>query len=332
MIETQKDLSRAQREAADWFSRLMDTRIENEELEAFAAWRRDPDNLAAYNRIDDISRLARSLKNDPEMRAVAQAAHARGKKRFRLADLWRRPNLTWPAALAMASLLLVAAVGWKMTSPTYSTPVGRQLEARLADGSRVQLNTDTAIKVRFAKGVRSVELLRGQAFFDVAHDPSHPFVVTAGDTEVRAIGTRFDVRRETGRVQVMLAEGKVAVQERGQTPVAWTLSPGQALTTGRQQRAIAPAAADVSAATAWTSGKVTFRDTPLSEAVREINRYSRDKIILGPDAPADGRINGIFSIGKPDEFVTAVSALYDLRSDRRLNGDTELRGPAPPKG
>ncbi|MGH1557436.1 FecR domain-containing protein [Caulobacter segnis] len=192
----------------------------------------------------------------------------------------------------------------------------------------VRLNTDTALKVRFDKGVRRVELSRGQAFFEVAHDHAHPFIVVAGDTEVRAIGTRFDVRRDDGGAKVVLTEGKIAVTEHGEHRAAWTLEPGQALTTGRSKGVPSPVRADVAVATGWTEGRVSFRATPLDEAVEEINRYSRDKIILGADVPPGTRVNGDFAIDKPAEFVTAMTTLYGLKVERRLGGDIELRGPA----
>jgi transmembrane sensor len=222
---------------------------------------------------------------------------------------------------------MAVLLGWKLTTPTYATAVGDQLAARLADGTRVQLNTNSALNVRFDGGVRRVELVRGQAFFDVAHDPARPFVVVAGDTEVRAIGTRFDVRRDRGAVQVVLAEGKVAVSEQGSRPASWTLKPGQVVTTGGKPDAARPTTTDVAVATSWTTGQLTFRGTPLAEAVNEVNRYSRAKIVLGAGAPAKARINGIFAIGKPDEFITAMTSLYGLHTERRLDGATELRGP-----
>lgn len=330
MIEAGKDPTRVEREAADWFSRMMGARIENEELEAFALWRRDPDNLAAYNRIDDISRMARSLRDHPDMRAAAAAALTRAKPRPWWAALFSSPPRRWGAGLAFAGLAAAALLGWRLTAPTYQTAVGQQLLAQLSDGSRVRLNTNTALKVRFDGRVRRVELLRGQALFDVAHDAAHPFVVVAGDTEVRALGTRFDVRREPDAVQVVLAEGRVAVSERGARPASWTLSPGQIVTTGAKTTATRPAAADVAAITAWTGGQLTFHATPLAEAVREINRYNRDKIVLGPGAPAEGRVNGSFPTDDPEVFVAAMSTLYGLRGERRPDGGVELRAASAP--
>jgi transmembrane sensor len=327
-----RQTARTEREAADWFSRMSQTRVDNEDLDAFAAWRRDPDNLAAYNRIEDISRAARAMKDDPDLQAAARAAATRSRGwRGRLAGLLARPYRRWATGLALTGAVAAAAIGWlAFTAPTYSTAVGEQLTARLDDGSRVQLNTDTQLRVRFDKGVRRVELLRGQAFFEIAHDTARPFIVSAGAARVRAIGTKFDVRRDQGDIRVTLAEGRVAVSDRQVATQDWVLSPGQSLSLRKNATSARPTLVDVPVVTAWTTGHLTFRDVTLANAVSEINRYSRSKVVLGPGAPADRRINGVFEAGDTDEFIAAVSALYGLRGERRLDGRIELRSADPP--
>ncbi|MDB5456232.1 MAG: anti-FecI sigma factor, FecR, partial [Caulobacter sp.] len=215
------------------------------------------------------------------------------------------------------------------TAPTYSTAVGEQVSVGLEDGSRVRLNTDTRLRVRFGAGERRVELQRGQAFFEVAHDSGRPFIVVAGRAQVRAVGTRFDVRRDDGDVRVTLAEGRVAVRDDTLATKDWMLSPGQSLALGAHATSATPVPVDVPALTAWTTGHLSFRDMTLAEAVSEINRYSRSKIVLGPGAPADRRISGVFAAGDTDDFVAAVTALYALKSVRRLDGRLELRSAAP---
>lgn len=329
MIEAQKEPTAVEREAADWYSRMLNPPVENEELAAFEAWRREPANLAAYNRLEDIGRLALSLRDDPDLRAVAaQARQRHAKSRPWYARLLATRPRQWGAGLAFAGVTAAAGFTWMLVAPTYETAIGQQRQTVLADGSRVTLNTDTALKVRFDGKIRRVELLRGQAFFDVAHDAAKPFIVAAGDTEVRAIGTRFDVRREASAVKVVLAEGRVLVQEAGFQTATWTLKPGQSVTTSANLQGERPVPVDVAVDTSWTSGQLTFRGTSLAQAIDEVNRYSRDKVVLGADTPADARINGIFPVGKPDEFVTAMTTLYGLHAERRKDGAIELRGGA----
>lgn len=328
MIEARKEPTKIEREAVEWFTRLLNPPVENEELAAFEAWRTKPENLAAYNRVEDISRLALSLQDDPDIQAVVSAARRRRASATPAVPNQRPSSYRWAIGFAVTSLLAASAVIWKISQPSYETPIGRQLTTQLPDGTRVQLNTNTALKVRFDGKVRRVELQRGQAFFDVAHDAAHPFIVAAGDTEVRAIGTRFDVRRDQGAVKVVLAEGRIAVTERGAGRPGWTLTPGEAVTTGKGVSPPRPVRTDVAAATGWTEGRIRFHATPLSDAVSEINRYSREKIVLGDDVPSDALVNGEFPIGKPAEFISGVTTLYGLKSVRRFDGATELRGPA----
>lgn len=330
MIEARNEPTLAERQAADWYARMLEPPIENEELAQFEAWRRDPVNLAAYNRVEDIGRLALSLREDPDMRLVAaQALNRCPRPAPWYAAFLTRPRQRWTVGLAFAGIAATAFTVWMMAEPTYQTPVGGQVTQRLADGTQVRLNTDTALKVRFEGGVRRVELQRGQAFFDVAHDTARPFIVVAGDTQVRAVGTRFDVLREATGVRVVLAQGKVTVSQKGAVGSPVPLTPGQSLTTG--STSVPPHAVvstDLAVATAWTSGHISFRATPLKEAVAEVNRYHRSKIVLGDDVPADARVNGDFPVDAPEAFVSAVTTLYGLRIERRFDGATELKGPA----
>jgi len=326
MIKDTKDLARTTREAADWQDRLHTPPIEVEELEAFSTWNAVPENRAAYERLDDIRRAMTTMRDDADMRQAATEALQRGAaRRKRHAIFTRGPRL---AIGAFAAACLVAAIATVATSrlPTYSTHVGETFSATLDDGSRIQLNTDSAIKVRYSAGERRVELLRGQALFQVAHNPQRPFIVAAGDTQVRALGTRFDVRRVGQEVRVVLAEGSVEVTDQAMRSVPWRLKAGQGLALkAKAAPPAAPTPVDVPSATSWTTGNLTFQGVPLSDAVAELNRYSRDKIVLAPGAPADRLVTGVFPAGANDDFIAAVSSVFDLKSVRRPNGDLELQ-------
>jgi len=323
---------RVTREAGAWHALLNDThpRIETEDLEAFSVWQSDPKNRAAYDRIDDISRSVRALQNDPDIREATAEALARGPERRRVVmRVGTRRLRVVTGALVAASMVAAVAVGFIVLRPTYETDVGQTFSARLSDGSRLTLDTDSQVRVRFSQGERRIELLRGQALFEVAHNAQRPFIVQAGDTRVRATGTRFEVRKTGQDVRVTLTQGSVEVVDRDARSKTWRLKPGQALAL----KAAAPTAAtptpvDVETATSWTTGTVTFQDIPLAEAVAELNRYSRDKIVLGDGVPRTRRISGVFSTGDNDDFIAALSAYYGLKSERKSNGDIQLQ----PKG
>ncbi|MGR4863187.1 FecR family protein [Caulobacter sp. LARHSG274] len=326
MIKDRKSSARITREAADWLDRLGTPPHETEELEAFSAWRADPDNWAEYERLDDIKRAMAMMRDDPDLRQAADQALARGAARRARQIAPRSRSRLMIGALAAAGLVAAVAVGLTLRLPTYSTGVGQTFSATLEDGSRVQLNTDSAVRVRYGAGERRIELLRGQALFEVAHNPQRPFIVTAGAAQVRALGTRFDVRRLGSEVRVVLAHGSVEITDHAVRSAPWRLKPGQILALAPATPAsAAPAPIDVSTATSWTSGKVTFEDVTLADAVAELNRYSRDKIILGERAPAARRVSGVFTAGDNADFIAAVSSLYGLKSVPRASGDIELR-------
>ncbi|OYX92031.1 MAG: hypothetical protein B7Y78_11040, partial [Caulobacter sp. 35-67-4] len=286
MIEDQEKTRRVDDEAAGWFVRMNQLPVETSDLEAFFAWRQQPENLQAYNRIEDISRSVRDLAHDADLQAVARQAAVGPTWRQRWAGLLAPRSRAWGGALAMAGVLAAAAMAWlTLSPPTYSTAVGEQFATQLTDGSRVRLNTETLVRVHFKDGERNVELVRGQAFFEVAHDAARPFVVTADTTRVRAIGTRFDVRRTDADVRVTLTEGRVEVRDKARPGSDWRLDPGQTLAVGGTL-APTPVQADVATVTGWTTGRLTFRDMTLADAVAEMNRYSRDKIVLGAGAPS----------------------------------------------
>ena len=321
MSEQASANDRARLEAAEWFARLNSRTVTTDALKAFRAWRADPANASAYAEQETLWRAAGRLQDDPEIGAAVQTALAQSPSRRRLGD-WLT---TLPPSLKLGGLaafgLCAVLVTWGVFSAqdgrTYRSGLGEQRIVRLEDGSQIRLDTDTTLKVRFVKAARRIELEHGQAFFDVAHDPNRPFTVRADGAEVRAVGTRFDVRRDARGVQVTLVEGRVQVR---QTEGAgqWTLAPGQHLKVGSTPRAATPQvqAVDVAAATSWTSGRLTFRATPLATAIDEVNRYGRRKVQLAAPNLADRQVSGAFDTGDTEAFVAAVADLYGLSADR----------------
>lgn len=327
MIDDRRMTRRQEDEAAAWFTLLSDAEVENEDLERFDKWIQRPGNRDAYRHFEDISQRAIGLRDDPEMRAAAREALTRSKPGRSATPAPKLPKIPriW-GGLALAGALACAALAYLAAQPkTYQTDVGGRLTAHLDDGSTVLLNTDTQLRVRFAHGERRLELVKGQAFFDVAHDASRPFLVRAGPMEVRAVGTRFDVRHDGPGAAVTLAQGKVRVRQEDAAQASWTLSPGQALTLTPGVNSAHPVNVDVAGQTGWMSGVITFRDVALIDAVAEMNRYERDKISLAPGVPTQARISGVFTPGGDEEFVAAAELSFDLQSRRKPDGGMELR-------
>jgi len=312
---------RAEQEAAAWFARLRTSSVSLSTLEEFRVWRQSPGNRSAYSAVEAQWKAMGKLEGEPEVDIAIAAALARGAE---ASGGHRRFSAPWIAGAAMAGALAIAVVAYGVLSRgVLSTTVGEQRLVRLADGSRLRLDTDSKVIVRLSGGERHIELVRGQAFFDVAHDARRPFVVEAGATSVRAIGTRFDVRRDGDEVRATLVEGVVQVRAGGgPAPTMWTLRPGQQITT--DHAAPRTREVDVQAATGWTSGHVVFEGLPLSQAIAEVNRYSRRKVTLEDPAIGQVPVTGVFDSGDTDAFVSAVCALHALSAHPGPGGGVRL--------
>ncbi|WP_395942948.1 FecR family protein [Brevundimonas sp.] len=314
MSASQKPATAADREAADWFARLGSTSVSTETIHAFFEWRKSPENAAAYKRQEENWKKMGSLQGDPEMTAfVANAGRSSRSK----------PSPTgWLVSGVVA--LLVAGVGvglyLKSAPPTYHTDVGEQRSIQLADGSFVRLDTDSRIRVILSSGARRVELLEGQALFEVAHDSGRPFTVSAGPLSVTALGTVFDVRRTGADARVVLVEGRVKVEAAGGPDQV--LQPNQTAMTTRQ--GAKAATINAAEATSWADGRLTFSRTPLREAVSEVNRYLTNKIELQAPMVENTTISGAFRAGDRSAFVSAAADTFDLVAEPQPGGAIKL--------
>jgi len=315
-------------EAAAWFVRLNTTTVAFETLQAHKEWRKLPGKLEAYRQIEKTWRQTGQIDGHPLITTALDDIRARSAARQ---DRRRRPLtivIIGVAAGLIVTILTLGVMTSRLSGATYKTDIGEQRLIQLADGSKVRLDTATKIKVHFDRGTRRIRLDDGRAFFDVAHDATRPFIVDAGQASVRALGTRFDVRQDAGATQVTLIQGRVEVRGRAQTsakPVE--LRPGQQVTAG--QALSAPKAADVSAATSWTTGQIVFHAVPLRQAIAEINRYSLHHIELDPAYRGEAPVTGIFDTGDVEAFTSSVSALRGLSVERQADGALLLTSARP---
>lgn len=317
------DVDIRRREAAEWFARLNQRKVTIEDVKGFSDWRRDPENARVFQRLEAMWEAAGALASDPEMAALTQAAATPAspveKRPFRTGRLI-------PLGIGALTLIVLTIGGlWLMRPPLqYETTVGERRVVHLADGSKVTLDTASELTVRFSGAQRRVVLVSGQAMFDVEGDARRPFIVEAGDAQVTATGTRFDVRRAGAGARVILVEGKVDVLRETGARRRWTLAPGQQVTTSAPRPAVDPV--NIAASTSWTVGRLTFENTPISEAVAEVNRYSRTPILLQDGRLSSVRVSGVFNAGDTDGFVAALSDLYDLTAVHTPDGGIALHG------
>lgn len=237
---------------------------------------------------------------------------------------WQSPR--WPALGAIAaSLLMMVAAGWLWLARApdstpdapvrYATQVGQRGDLSLADGSKVDLNTDTVVRVEENGLQRLMWLDRGEAYFEVAHDPSRPFVIRAGARDVTVLGTRFLVRRTGSTVTVSVVEGRVRVaggETAGRAP-SLVISRGDIATADGPSTRIESGALDrIEAAMSWRDGVLRFDQTPLADAAREFNRYNRKQVILKGEGTAGLKVGGKFQSSNIEGFARSVGRVYGL--------------------
>lgn len=252
---------------------------------------------------------------------------------------WQRPapsrRPAWQIGALAASLLLIAATGvWQRIGPApvetvaYATERGQQTKLSLADGSTVLLDADSQLLVQFERGQRTVQLLQGQALFDVAHDPSRPFVVRARDGEVRAVGTEFDVLVSDTGVDVTLIQGAVIVAPPARAGARDTqrrvarLAPGQQVSYHEDLGAIRNI--DPAIATAWRDGRPTYLDQPLGKVAADLSRYLRRQIVLSDPELAELRYTGTVSVKDLPSWARALEQAYPVRAALTADGGLVL--------
>lgn len=315
-------------EAAYWLARLLSEESSAAVVAAFEAWRdADAAHAAAFDRISSLYESTKGLAEDAEFIGIRKQALRDAYPLPVRRGRWRM----WSgfAAAAAAAVALFFVFAQPMSAPTvFTTEIGEQSIALLPDGSRVELNTATTMRIRFSGDERRVDMTNGQAVFNVAHDPSRPFVVVANGRRITALGTEFEVRVASENLAVTLIQGRVVVDELNavardaalapRTASAVELTPGQRLTAAPGSVA-AVAGADLEAALSWRQGRLEFDDERLSSVVAEFNRYSVRQIVIEDASTGTLPISGSFEIGSVDNFVAALCAVYPVRYERRAS-------------
>lgn len=263
----------------------------------------------------------------PELSELRRVARARRPRR---GSAWRL--LAAAAALALAVPACFSAMGLMRSDEVLSTPRTERRFARLEDGTGVTLDAGTRIRVRMQAGRRDIDLVEGQARFDVAHDVERPFRVRAGHQSVTALGTVFTVEHRARAVSVTLLEGRVLVADQAQggagEGTATILAPGQRLETGAAGATSRTRvrAVSLAQATAWEAGRLVFEDEPLGLVAERVSRYLPHPIVVDDADTAQLRVSGAFQTGDGRAFVEAVSAGLGLRVERSPDGTIRLLG------
>jgi transmembrane sensor len=314
------DRSPMEEEAARWVVRHDNGPLTPEERAQFEAWKQ-----ASPQHADAFARLSGHWK---DLDALAALADTPDEK-----PLHRRPTL-WAglgiaAAAAFAVFIGVGQVQAPATAPVemasqpgldvYKTRVGDQQKITLEDGSIVTLNTASRIETRMNAQERTVRLLEGEAYFEVAHDPSRPFRVYAGDGMTVAVGTAFSVRLKKNAVEIVVSEGKVAYSRvtdvPAPEPVAYVAA-GEAASFSENVVIERVDEAEVDRKLSWTEGRLVFAGDPLASVVADISRYTDIQFDFATQDLADMRVGGIFMVGEVDDMLDAIETNFGLQVER----------------
>lgn len=331
-------LTESERVAAEWVLRQAQGLTVEQERDLARWLAEDPRHGGLLAEMEATARLLDGMKFQKPAPPAAGPAAAGG--------LTRRRFL---AAAGLAAAVAVGLVTWRSADRepaaytlSAATGLGEFRRLDLPDGSRVLLNTSSAVEITYGEHARRVRLLSGQAFFEVAKNPARPFIVQAGKVAVRAVGTAFEVRLREATLDVLVTEGRVRVS--GEVPADPSVPAGGvdlgpelgvghraqlALDADRASRSAAMVVSTVepralSAATAWQEGRLAFFDQPLADVVAEFNRYNRHKIVIADEVLAARRFGGGFASHEVEPFIELLEQSFGVVAEQR-GAETVLR-------
>ncbi|WP_371422645.1 FecR domain-containing protein [Tardiphaga sp.] len=297
-------------QARDWIARLGSGDITSAELAALRAWLADDgENARAFER-------ERALWQDIAVIAPAFGETSTGDGQKGKRASWARRHLQQAIGGAIAASLLMMVAGphlYLLMRSDYRTGTGERQTAALPDGSRVVLDTDSAIALAYDGNERRIELLRGRAWFDVKHDAARPFRVAAQGGVTQDIGTAFAVERDDDGVDVGVSEGVVRVSAPEGRGEGVTLKAGARVRYRSGGPAEQLATTDSASIAAWRSGALLLRDMPLSRAIAEIGRYRSAPIFTFGDLDAAQPVSGVYRTDRPDDALATIAAMRELR-------------------
>ncbi len=294
-------------EARAWLGRLYGAEVDARTLEAFRAWlAASQANARCYRQLEVLWREL------PAIETIDRAAVASARRPGR----WM-----WAAGLAAAAVVAMAVVNPFDIglAHTFSTDVGEIRTVKLADGSNITLGPRTKLTIRMTQRNRSVALQSGEAFFAVTHDPRRPLTVAAASTEVRVLGTKFDVRRGPSTIDVAVDEGRVEVADRPESGAArrvdvatLVLVRGQEVSATLDGALGAPRSINPDHIVDWRSGRLRYIDASLQDVLADLNRYSVTPIVYHDPSIGRIRITASFSVREAQQILASVAEANNL--------------------
>lgn len=315
--------------AADWLARRDGERWSETEQRALDAWIAESiAHRVAWLRLASAWRRSERLGalHTPQAPVAARARERSWLPRFSV------------QRMAAGVLIAVAGAGWLAWNLAqeargdghYATAVGARQSVTLRDGSVLTLNTATQLRTAVNENGRKVWLDDGEAYFDIAHDKAHPFVVIAGHRRITVLGTRFLVRRQGDQVKLTVEEGRVQVastlDEKGGEPTVLTHNQSAVASTS-SVLVMSKSAKQVNDELSWRQGRLVFDQTTLGEAATQFNRYNTRKLVISDPAVQGIRIGGSFDVHNMEGFVSLLKQGFGL-SAHDAGNETRVSGPS----
>lgn len=348
------DRSSIEEEAARWLAKLDGGVLSEQEAASFHEWlNASVEHRHALTELCTLWDKMGVLSELSELFPLAHTSVRRPVKRARSVTVKGLAATAAAAAAVVVAMVLFAIKATNSVDPSerntaYQTSVGESKVISLPDGSTVNLNTDSLVSVRFDEQQRLVWLVRGEAFFKVAHEPARPFIVQAEGGSVRAVGTAFSVRLKGPQVEVVVAEGRVEISsppasEQSAARVDDSVEPAAHVATVKAGQAAEYGADAIRSLTAidseaisrklsWQHGTLIFNGEPLEQVVHEISRYTNVEIVVSDPEIRNIPIGGYFKVGEVDALLTVLEDSFAIKVRRVGQGRIYLAHATQPPG
>lgn len=332
---------RASEEAAEWWVNLEAKNFSRADREAFVDWLRE--SAVHVAEMLRVAQVHGALEQFSEWARIATEGVSAGAEVVtlptRTAPATKRGKDLWIGGLAASVGAVSLAAVWFLAvsgGQTVVTERGERREVVLADGSVVQVDPETKLRIQYDEKTRRVYLDRGRALFRVAKNPQRPFLVQADGTVVRAVGTAFGVERQKEGIVVTVREGKVAVTEappsalvaftsKSPSPrVALALTAGQQVTVPTSGPAQSVKKVDSSRELAWADGRLVFDNDTVASVIDEFNRYNRVQLHVADETLASRPVSGVFDAADPESFIAFIQTVAVVQVERDGNQEITL--------
>ncbi len=299
-----------QRSAAKWLEHRQSPYWTTADEADFQNWLSDSNHMVAYLRLEAVwHRTDRLSVLRQPMRAP---------KPNNTSNIWTIARRSAAALIVAALTAAIAYQQWTTpTEATYVTAIGEHKAITFKDGTRVELNTDTVLRISLNSSERKAWLDKGEAYFEVEHDTARPFIVIANGRKVTDLGTKFLVRQDTDKLHVTVIEGLVDVEAKGKKDRA-LLKPGDILTaTSAAQSIQQKSMRSILSSLNWKNGKLFLDYATLAEAAAEFNRYNTQKLIIKDQATAKHIIVGTFQTTDIAAFTKTAKEIFGLKAETK---------------